>query len=67
MTDFTHICRDDHIEIGHRDSSNEMCPLCRAISALQYVLDDDGLVPRASSECRAVVASVLHGLVGKRQ
>jgi hypothetical protein len=29
---YAHMCRDEHVEIGHNDSESEMCPLCRAIS-----------------------------------
>ena len=29
-----HMCRDEHVEIGHADSEHEMCPLCRALSRL---------------------------------
>src|SRR3990167_85256 len=28
MTTYAHMCRDGHTEIGHNDSSSEMCPLC---------------------------------------
>lgn len=28
---FPHMCRDGHVEIGHRDSESELCPLCREI------------------------------------
>lgn len=27
---YPHMCRDDHPQIGHSDSENERCPLCRA-------------------------------------
>src|SRR3990167_10743118 len=26
---YPHMCRDGHKEIGHRDSEQEQCPLCR--------------------------------------
>lgn len=26
---YAHMCRDEHIEIGHNDSEHEQCPLCR--------------------------------------
>jgi len=29
---YAHMCRDEHIEIGHNDSEHELCPLCRAIN-----------------------------------
>src|SRR3990167_8091256 len=28
MTTYAHMCRDGHTEIGHNNSSSEMCPLC---------------------------------------
>lgn len=31
MRSYPHMCRDEHIEIGHADSGDdERCPLCRA-------------------------------------
>jgi hypothetical protein len=27
---YPHMCRDEHEQIGHSDSENERCPLCRA-------------------------------------
>ena len=30
MQSYPHMCRSDHVEIGHADSSSEICPLCRA-------------------------------------
>jgi hypothetical protein len=29
---FPHWCADGHIEIGHADSENELCPLCAVIA-----------------------------------
>lgn len=29
---YAHMCRDGHVEIGHNDSSDEHCPLCRALA-----------------------------------
>lgn len=38
MTNYSHMCRDQHIEIGHNDSGeDERCPLCRAIDALEQI------------------------------
>lgn len=34
---YPHMCRMDHVEIGHADSSEERCPLCRAIDDTDYV------------------------------
>jgi hypothetical protein len=28
-TTYAQMCRDDHVEIGHNDSSQERCPVCR--------------------------------------
>ena len=36
---YPHMCRDDHPEIGHRDSSEELCPLCRVLNALEHVTE----------------------------
>lgn len=30
---YPHMCRDGHVEIGHADSENERCPLCRVLDA----------------------------------
>jgi hypothetical protein len=27
---YAHMCRDEHVQIGHNDSEHEMCPVCRA-------------------------------------
>jgi xanthine/CO dehydrogenase XdhC/CoxF family maturation factor len=35
-TTFPHMCRDGHVEIGHRDSESEQCPVC----VLLTVVDD---------------------------
>lgn len=32
MNYYPHMCRDGHQQIGHSDSENEMCPLCREIA-----------------------------------
>jgi len=32
---YAHMCRDGHIEIGHNDSSHEICPLCRARTEIE--------------------------------
>jgi len=34
MPHYPHMCRDDHVEIGHADSESEMCPLCVANAKL---------------------------------
>lgn len=47
---YGHMCRDDHVQIGHRDSEHERCPLCRTINALyaarEYIADDNN--PRSN-------------------
>lgn len=37
---YPHMCRDEHQQIGHADSSHEMCPLCRANSQLSTLQQD---------------------------
>lgn len=37
---YPHMCRSDHIQIGHDDSEHELCPLCRVIGALERVVHD---------------------------
>lgn len=32
---YPHMCRMDHVQIGHSDSEHEQCPLCRVIGALE--------------------------------
>jgi hypothetical protein len=44
---YAHMCRDQHIEIGHNDSGeDERCPVCRAMDALEQIaqvcLDNEG-------------------------
>lgn len=36
---YPHMCRDGHVEIGHADSSSEMCPLCRSEAKLARVVE----------------------------
>lgn len=31
---YPHMCRDEHVEIGHSDSESEMCPMCTVLAAL---------------------------------
>lgn len=38
---YPHMCRDDHIQIGHKDSEHEMCPLCRTLAFLRILLGED--------------------------
>lgn len=30
LSSYAHMCRMDHVQIGHDDSEHERCPLCRA-------------------------------------
>lgn len=44
---YPHMCRDQHIQIGHNDSGDdERCPLCRALDGLEQIaqvcLDNQG-------------------------
>ncbi len=39
---YPHMCRMDHVEIGHSDNSSEMCPLCRAIAEVHRSQDKYG-------------------------
>ena len=41
MTDYPHMCRMDHVEIGHKDGEHEQCPLCRTIAFLEILLGRD--------------------------
>lgn len=35
MNTYPHMCRDGHVQIGHSDSENEMCPLCVALAQVR--------------------------------
>jgi hypothetical protein len=35
MIRYPHTCADEHQPIGHSDSEQELCPLCRALNALE--------------------------------
>ncbi len=35
MNHYPHMCRIDHVEIGHMDSENEQCPLCAALEQVK--------------------------------
>ena len=37
---YAHMCQMDHEQIGHNDSNYELCPLCRAINALEAIAED---------------------------
>lgn len=39
MTDFAHMCRDGHEEIGHNDNQGEMCPVCRALAKERHTFE----------------------------
>jgi hypothetical protein len=37
--DYAHMCRDQHVQIGHDYSGDdERCPLCQAIDALEQIM-----------------------------
>jgi hypothetical protein len=37
-----HMCRDGHVMIRHNDDADdELCPLCRALYALEWIGDQD--------------------------
>lgn len=48
VSSYSHMCRDEHAQIGHDDSSSERCPLCRAMDALHRLVYFD----RAESKWR---------------
>ena len=64
---YAHMCRLDHDQIGHNDSSSEMCPLCRAIdelATLKAQRDEllealKGLLPYASAHSLARINGTL--------
>lgn len=68
---YAHMCRDQHIQIGHSDSGgDERCPLCRALDALEQIiqvcLDNEGPTVRHDLALKFVkdVAAQTHaGLV----
>lgn len=39
---YGHMCRDDHLQIGHKDSEHEQCPLCRALGELERLHEKNG-------------------------
>lgn len=39
MKSYPHMCRTDHVEIGHSDSEHERCPLCRMTSERDEAID----------------------------
>lgn len=39
MNSYAHMCRDDHVEIGHNDSSDERCPVCYLCDALIAIIE----------------------------
>lgn len=39
MAEYPHMCRMDHIEIGHHDNGYEQCPMCRVIAALEFTTE----------------------------
>jgi hypothetical protein len=43
---YSHMCRDEHVQIGHNDSEHERCPLCIAIAEKEKAVEEDQLVRR---------------------
>jgi len=37
---YPHMCRNDHVEIGHADSEHERCPLCRALDEVAWLREE---------------------------
>jgi hypothetical protein len=37
---YAHMCRDDHLQIGHNDSEHEQCPVCRAQGWLNRLINN---------------------------
>ena len=37
--EYAHMCRDGHLQIGHNDSTDELCPMCHAVSALNHIAE----------------------------
>lgn len=71
MNNYPHMCRDDHIEIGHSDGEHEQCPLCRAIAVIGIFCGYDerfqvavGGNPIAIDKMMADVHQLLRELVG---
>lgn len=59
---YPHMCRMDHIEIGHKDSEREQCPLCRVVHALEHLINDkDTTYAVRVSRARDALASVSNG------
>lgn len=46
---YPHMCRDEHVEIGHSDNSSEQCPLCRA-NVVSYNLKEQLAEAQAAKE-----------------
>lgn len=50
MKQYPHMCRDDHIEIGHAYSgADERCPLCQTIAALEQIRDEAAAKPNGGA------------------
>ena len=69
-----HMCRDQHIQIGHNDSGDdERCPLCRALDGLEQIvqvcIDNSGQTVRhdlALKFVKDVATQTLAGLTHSR-
>jgi hypothetical protein len=36
---YPHMCRDQHEQIGHSDSEQELCPVCRALALTRQLAE----------------------------
>ena len=49
MSTYPHMCRMNHVEIGHADSEHERCPLCR-VNDRAWELEQQNAELRAALE-----------------
>jgi hypothetical protein len=50
MRTYPHMCRNDHIEIGHAYSGDdERCPLCQTIAALEKIREEAATKPNGGA------------------
>lgn len=62
MNEYPHMCRDGHIEIGHKDSQYEQCPMCRALYAIELALNADETSPSQYFKDKAEAERILKDL-----
>lgn len=56
---YPHMCRDEHVEIGHADSEHERCPMCRLRDALYHINSINDHPGRFNKEIQDVLDSVI--------